>query len=122
MLTLCQNPSEMIAHSIILSALTGAALLSNSATALAMPAESSAKTLQARATSPINVQALCENYHNPEEIAAETTGSGCNDWVCRDTWDETGYGIDMNAWCATLHGPGAYASCKNGVYSWVCNH
>lgn len=112
----------MIAHSIIISAITGVALLGNPATALTVPG--SAKTLQARATSTISVEEICGENYGPERYYAKTTGNGCNDWVCAPREGISGkqYGIDMNGWCADWWGPGAYASCKNGVYSWVCNY
>lgn len=107
----------MLAHSITLSAIASFALLSNFATALALPEE--ATTLQARATDGINVEAACNIYYGTS-FSAKTTGSGCNDWVC--VRGDEKHGIDLSQWCRDSWGGGASASCSNGVYSWVCNH
>jgi hypothetical protein len=117
MLTLYPTNSNTIVASIILSAITSVMLLGNPATAPAVP--ESAKTLQARTTSPISVQTIFEYDYNAN-ASAETTIIGCNDWIC-DTGSGK-YGVDMYDWCVGSWVPGAYASCRNGVYSWMCNH
>lgn len=111
MLTICQTANNMLAHSILLSATASLALLGGSAAALAMPEQ--AKELQARATSPISVEAACNVFYGTS-FHAQTTGNGCYDWVC--VRGNQRYGLDLNEWC------GGQASCSNGVYSWVCIH
>jgi hypothetical protein len=108
----------MIAHSIILSAITSFALLSDSATVLAMP--DSVHALQARTTSGIDVQAACESLFGPGWVPV-TTGSSCNDWGCEIAFLGPG-GLDFTEWCRQLYGASAYASCSGGVYNWVCNY
>ncbi|KAM0701997.1 hypothetical protein Q7P35_010907 [Cladosporium inversicolor] len=105
----------MLVTSTFLSAI---ALLSTSATALAMPAESD-NTLEARATNSIDVNAACALTHG-SSFVAQTTGKGCNDWVC--VRGGVRYGIDLNQHCRDTWGSSARSSCPNGVYSWVCVH
>ncbi len=114
---MCQIAISMIAHSIILGAIASFALLSDSATALAMP--DSALTLQARTTSGINVEAACNIYYGTS-FSAVAAGSGCNDWVCVRGSER--YGLDFNQWCRDSWGGNSYATCGGGVYNWVCNY
>ncbi|KAG9642416.1 hypothetical protein KCU64_g12164, partial [Aureobasidium melanogenum] len=102
----------MIANSILFNAIASLALLSGSAAALAMPEQ--VKDLQARGTRPISVEAACNVFYGTS-FSAQTTGNGCNDWVC--VRGNERYGLDLNEWCG-----GKGASCSNGVYSWVCNY
>ena len=109
----------MLVTSTFLSAI---ALLSTSATALAVPTASD-NTLEARTDSSIDVQAACERSYGANFLAL-TTGDGCNNWVCREVklFNGVSYGIDLNQHCRDTWGSNARASCSNGVYSWVCIH
>jgi hypothetical protein len=105
----------MHAHSIIVNAMAGVALLSTSATALAVPEP--AKALEARGTSPINVQDACV-YLYGNQAYAQTIGNGCNDWVCESNGEELR--MYMAQWCGWSLGRLATAQCHGGVYDWVC--
>lgn len=107
----------MIAHFIITSAIASLALLGNGATAAAMPNE--AANLDARANTGINVEVVCNVQHGAG-FHAKTTGKGCDDWIC--VRGDEKLGINLDEWCRASYGSGAYASCSNGVFSWVCNH
>ena len=101
------------------------ALLSTSATALAIPAESD-NILEARTASSINLQSACYRSYGPD-FKAYTKGKTCEYWICvRNNWalnssGET-YGVDMNKHCRDYWGSHARASCGDGVYTWVCIH
>lgn len=99
----------MLVHSAILSATASIALLSGSATAL----------VQARATDGIDVESACNLFYGTS-FSAKAIGSGCNDWRC--VRGNEAYGLDFNEHCQNVWGGRAYASCSNGVFSWVCNH
>jgi hypothetical protein len=66
----------MHAQSIIVNAIAAVALLSTSATALAVPEPT--KPLEARGTSSINVQDACVAFYG-NQVTAQTIGNGCND-------------------------------------------
>ena len=111
----------MLAHSIILNAIASVALLSKSATALAVPeaiaVPEPAKTLEARGTSPINVQDACVTLYG-NQAYAQTIGNGCNDWVCVRNGEKLR--VYMAQWCGYSLGRLATAECRGGVYDWVC--
>jgi hypothetical protein len=107
----------MFARSIILSAIASIALLSGSASALAVP--ESAPAVEARTTSGISVEAACNIFYGTS-FSAVATGSGCFDWKCQRGGES--YGVDLNEWCQGAHGGNSYASCNGGVYDWVCNY
>jgi len=106
----------MFAHNTILSAIVSVALLSTSATALAVPEP--AGDLQSRATAGISVEQACNRYYGGG-AHAEATGGGCYDWVCVS--GNQRLGLDLAQFCRDSYGSGASASCSNGVYSWLCN-
>ena len=108
----------MLAHAIIANAIATLALLSTSATALALPDSSPATALEARATSPISVQDACVAFYG-DQITAQTIGNGCNDWVCVKK-SGTRLRVYMSQWCSLSNGRLAYAECRGGVYDWVC--
>lgn len=105
----------MFAHSIVLSVIASIAVLSNSATALAIPEQ--AKNLEARGITPIGVERAC-NFFYGTGSSAQTTGNDCNDWVC--VRGNERHGLDLNQWCVIQTFGSTGASCSNGVYSWVC--
>lgn len=107
----------MLARSIVVNAIATVALLSNSATALAVPSSSSAKALEARGTYPINVQDARVTFYG-NQAKAQTIGNGCNDWVCVRNGERLS--LYMPQWCGYLTGRLAYAECRGGVYDWVC--
>ena len=92
------------------------ALLSNSATALALPQP--AKTSEFRGTSSISVQDACVAFYG-DQVTAQTIGNGCNDWVCVNN-SGTRLSVYMDQWCRLSTGRVAHAECRGGVYDWIC--
>lgn len=109
----------MLNPSLVLSALASVALLSNPATALAIPDSESTETLQARAETGISVQAACNIFYGIG-FSAVAEGNGCNDWVCVRGRER--YGLDLLKWCQGNYGGHSSAKCPKGVNSWVCLH
>jgi hypothetical protein len=100
-------------------------LLSNSATSLALPAESANndKDLQPETdVTSLSVNDACK-YEHGSDFSAQAVGNGCNDWVC--VRGNERYGVDLRLWCEMSVGDGTcytYASCSNGIYDWRCNY
>lgn len=118
-LTVCQAAGNMLAYSTIVNAIATVALLSTSATALAVPVLGSpAKALEARAISPISVQDACVAFYG-EQVTAQTIGNGCNDWLCLNK-SGTRLSVYMDQWCRSSTGRVAHAECRGAVYDWVC--
>jgi hypothetical protein len=105
----------MYAHSVIVNAIATIALLSTSATALAVP--SPAKALEVRGTYPISVQDACVAFYG-NQATAQTIGNGCNDWVCVRNGERLK--VYMSGWCSLSLERLSIAQCRGGVYDWVC--
>jgi hypothetical protein len=116
----------MIVPNKLLSTTAGLMLLTNAATclALALPTDSTdTKALETRSTYPVSVVEACITQHG-KGFSAQTTGNGCNDWVC--VRGNERYGVDIKRWCWGVTDDetpcGTDAFCNNGVFSWVCSY
>jgi len=111
----------MFAHSAILGAIVGSALLACPAAAIAVPDSAYAlQALQARAyISGIDIQLACSQQWGNNWLA-DNTGSTCDDWKCVNQSGEL-QGLNLDLYCTRNYGSNAYATCSGGVYNWECD-
>ena len=114
----------MFAHSTILGAIVGFALLAGPTAAIAVPAADDSanalQALQARAyISGINIQLACTQQWGINWLA-DKTGDTCYDWKCVDQSGQL-EGLNLDLYCTRNYGSNAYATCSGGVYNWECD-
>ncbi|EFQ36779.1 uncharacterized protein GLRG_11927 [Colletotrichum graminicola M1.001] len=113
----------MLKHSILFSAIAGAAVIAGPVMALAMPSVGESvkapEDVQRRVETSVDMEDACQREYG-SDWEAILNGSGCNDWACVNTTSRQQLGLNVNLYCYETLGVTSSASCSSGAWSWRC--